>query len=72
MQMSKNVMFVVVAVLVLIYLLPTIISAIIAAADVTGVDAAVTSIAPIVQIIAFVSPIGLLFMLWSVNRKSMN
>lgn len=61
-------MFTVVAVLVLIYLLPTILLALVAAAATTGVDTVIGSISPIVQIVAFVSPIGLLFLLWQAKK----
>lgn len=69
MRMSKNVMYIVVAALTLIYLIPSLLTAIVAAADTTGVDTVITSISPIVQIIAFISPIGLLFLLWSARER---
>ncbi len=70
MTQTKGIMFTVVAVLVLIYLLPTILLALVAAAATTGVDTVIGSISPIVQIVAFVSPIGLLFLLWKAGGKN--
>ena len=64
MTQSKSILFTVVAVLILIYLLPTILAALVSAAATTGVDTVISNIAPVVQIVAFVSPIGLLFLLW--------
>lgn len=68
MMQSKSVIYTVVAVLLLIYLLPSILLALVAAADTTGVDTLIAAISPIVQVIAFVSPIGLLFLLWQAKK----
>lgn len=69
MAQSKNILYTVVAALVLIYLLPTILAAIVSAAGTSGVDAVIGNISPVVQIVAFVSPIGLLFLLWKARQK---
>jgi len=69
MTQTKSILFTVVAVLVLIYLLPTILAAIVSAEATTGVDAVIANISPIVQIVAFVSPIGLLFLLWQAKSR---
>lgn len=69
MAQSKQILYTVVAVLLLIYLLPTILAAIVAADATTGVDTVIAAISPIVQIVAFVSPIGLLFVLWKAKSS---
>jgi hypothetical protein len=69
MTQTKGILYTVVAVLVLIYLLPTILAALVSAAATQGVDAVIGNISPIVQIVAFVSPIGLLFMLWQAKKN---
>lgn len=68
MSQTKGILYTVVAVLVLIYLLPTILTALVTAGATSGVDTVITNIAPIVQIVAFVSPIGLLFLLWQAKK----
>ena len=69
MSQTKGILYTVVAVLVLIYLLPTILAALVSAAATSGIDAVIGDIAPIVQIVAFISPIGLLFLLWQAKRN---
>lgn len=69
MGQTKGILYTVVAVLVLIYLLPTILAALVSAAATSGVDDVIGNIAPIVQIVAFVSPIGLLFLLWQAKQR---